>query len=322
MTTTENWDEIRVLLERAAAATYRETRGLLGSSGGRKTGFTADGDKLTAADDAALSVLERELRKFPLPVALFDEAHGTLRELASRAKITVIADELDGTRSHSAGMPTCAVSLAALPAGTKPTIANVQAGVIHTFENVSYSFVKGGGLFRNSQPWIPPSDSTKLNNAMIMFETINSASLPLLGILLAPFEPLVFNGILSIASSTYVATKLLEGSVHLHLHLGNLIWNTFPGFHKKMRRVYPAGAPGQHAYDIASGAPMLIEAGRATSFASPVGSDFKDLRLDQLAPFSQISASNQLLLEEAITIVADRLEWMKTHTNILKELLS
>jgi len=298
-----------VFLEGVAARVVEETLPLRGSAGGRVVGRTASGDLESAADEQALSTLERCLRAGPFAVTLFDEKNGRFRDLHPSPRLAVIADELDGTRAFALGLPTCSTSLAALPAGAPCVAGNVEAGVIHTFDGVGWSFVRGAGVRRNGVPWSVPVDATALADARICFEAVNSGSLALLGVLLEAFEGQALNGLLSLASSAYVATKLVEGSCHLHLHLGRLLWDQFPELHARLRAAYPEGPPGQQGYDAAAALPLLWEARRISTDGR--GKSLRGLRLDGRETFAQLSASNAGLHAEALGRIEERLAWMR-----------
>ena len=292
-----DWEAVRQFLATVAAEVVRDNRPLLGRAGGRVVGVTAARDPETAADAAALAAIERRLAEAPFACALLDEKHGRFRALAGRPRILIVADESDGSRPHAFGMPTCATSLAALPADEEPVLARVRCGVIHTFDGVSLSFVRGRGIVRDGRPWRPPADATALADARIYFETMHAGSFALLGLYLAPFEPLEPNGVLSIASSAYAAAKLVEGAAHVHLHLGRRLWEVWPALRPHVEAICGA-APGQHGYDIAAAVPLLWEAGRVVT--DGYGRPLDRLRLDDLTPFSQVSATNAALHQRVL----------------------
>lgn len=312
------WESVMHFLVGVAQAAVAETAPLLGRAGGKVVSKTAGGDDGTAADHAALGAVERCLRAGPFRVSLLDEEHGVFRDLADNPTMKVIVDEIDGTRSHAIGQPTCSVSLAALDADEEPMLGNVRCGVILTFDGRCLAFVRGEAVWRDGVRWVAPPDDTPFAGARSYFETMNSGNLGLMGLWLGPFEPTVRNGLLSIASTTYSTVKIVEGSAHVHLHLGHRLYQNWPELRPAMDRLY-GGPMGQLPHDVAAAAGLLREAGR--SLSDGYGRPLWEHRLDSPAPFSSVSASNAELHREVMRRIDEREGWLREREGLIRQLL-
>ena len=198
-------------------------------------------------------------------------------------------------------------------------LGNVVCGVICTFTGTSYGFVRGEGAWRNGQRWSPPPDGTTLADARLFFETVNAASVPLVGLYLAAFEANARRGLLSIASSCFVACSICEGSAHGHLHLGRRLWDRWPEVRERMAE-HHGPEPGNHGYDVAAAAPLLEACGRAVSDA--YGGSLAGLRLDDVSQtFSYVAASNQPLLSDLLRTLDDRERWLRARADVITSLL-
>src|SRR5262245_8238139 len=315
-----DWDLVLSVLSEAAAAAVERARPLMGEAGAAVLGRTPGGDIETAADQAALEAIETVLRRAPLRIALLDEAHGAFREMKPNPEVLVVADELDGTRPHALGLPTCTASLAALPAGDEPTLGNVRCGVLHSFEGRTFSFIKGAGVRVNGQPFAVPAREVGLEHARLFYEGMRGGSFGLLGLMLMPFDPQVRQGVLCIASSTYSAIKLVEGSAHGHFHIGHRLWESWPSLQERMSARGGGGGPGQHGYDVAAAVPLLWEAGRVVT--DGYGRPLEGRRLDDERPFSQIAAVNAGLHREILDRLERQERWMKGRADWIERLLT
>ncbi|MGZ4735844.1 MAG: inositol monophosphatase family protein [Acidimicrobiia bacterium] len=93
-----------------------------------KVGDAPGGDATLAIDEVAETVV-RETLEAEGDIGFYSEDQGLVRFGSPRAILVI--DPVDGTRPAAAGLESCCVSVAVVPASEQATLGEVSFGVIH-----------------------------------------------------------------------------------------------------------------------------------------------------------------------------------------------
>jgi myo-inositol-1(or 4)-monophosphatase len=238
----------------------------LGTRAARHHAGVAVGGDVTFAIDMHAEALLAEHMRDELPTWAYYSEDGGLQGAAD-PELILIVDPIDGTRPAAAGFETACVSIAAVPAGSSPTMGDIVAGAIQEIKNGD-TFVaeRGDGLrmVRADGSEIPflPTPRTDLEK---MFWTLGFRGRPAL-ILAGALEDLIDSssvggGVFDIGSAAYGLTRILTGQLDAYVDIGPAIIAAHPWAEAEFRRVGRGAVLCNAPYDVAAAYLLFKEAG-------------------------------------------------------------
>src|SRR5690242_15751715 len=115
----------------------------LGAPGARAgVGLAPGGDVTMAIDEIAERVTE-ECCAAAGDIAFYSEDRGYVE--IGKPRAILLIDPIDGTRPAAAGLESCCVSVAVLPASRDATLGDVQFGVVHEIKHGHRFLARRGG---------------------------------------------------------------------------------------------------------------------------------------------------------------------------------
>ena len=271
-------------------------------------GVAVGGDVTFSIDELAEALLARYMREH-LPTWAFYSEDGGLQG-AEDPELILIVDPIDGTRPAAAGFEMACVSIAAVPAGPKPAMGDVVAGVIQEIKNGDLFVAERGSGFHMTHadgsdiPFLP----TPRADLDSIFWTLGFRGRPAV-ILAGALEELidvssVGGGVFDIGSATYGITRILTGQLDAYVDIGPAIIAAHPWTEAEFRRVGRGGVLCNSPYDVAAAYLLCKEAG--LPFTDADGDSLDDrpvLGSDAGFQMATVAAGNQELQAALLDVV-------------------
>jgi myo-inositol-1(or 4)-monophosphatase len=263
-------------------------------------GVAVGGDVTFSIDELAEALLVEHMRKH-LPTWAFYSEDGGLQG-AEDPELILIVDPIDGTRPAAAGFEMACVSIAAVPAGPKPAMGDVIAGVIQEIKNGDLFVAERGSGFRMTHadgsdiPFLP----TPRADLDSIFWTLGFRGRPaviLAGVLEELIDVSSVGGcVFDIGSATYGISRILTGQLDAYVDIGPAIIAAHPWTEAEFRRVGRGAVLCNSPYDVAAAYLLCKEAG--LPFTDAAGGSLDDrpvLGSDASFQMATVAAGNQEL---------------------------
>lgn len=248
------------------------------------TGIASSGDATFDIDDIAESAVEQFLRENNVNVAYYSEDRGLIRPFPDREPDGVlIIDPIDGTRGAIAGFEACVVSVAWADAKLEPTMADVRFGAIVEIKgNSTFIAERGGGaeILDGAGNSVPITLSPTIDIASMAWaaEVVGAPLEHLFRVMSGFANPTtVRGGFFILNSSAYELTRLLTGQLSAVVDVRNRLLRDRPETKEQFREHGGGRLLSLYAYDIASAALIVQEAGGVVTDAW--GRDLDDWKL-------------------------------------------
>jgi myo-inositol-1(or 4)-monophosphatase len=263
-------------------------------------GVAVGGDVTFSIDELAEALLVEHMREH-LPTWAFYSEDGGLQG-AEDPELLLIVDPIDGTRPAAAGFEMACVSIAAVPAGPKPAMGDVIAGVIQEIKNGDLFVAERGSGFRmthadGSDISFLPTPRADLDS---IFWTLGFRGRPaviLAGVLEELIDVSSVGGcVFDIGSATYGITRILTGQLDAYVDIGPAIIAAHPWTEAEFRRVGRGAVLCNSPYDVAAAYLLCKEAG--LPFTDAAGGSLDDrpvLGSDASFQMATVAAGNQEL---------------------------
>ncbi len=188
-----------------------------------KVGDAPGGDATLAIDEVAETVV-REVLESAGDIAFYSEDQGLVRYGEPRAILVI--DPVDGTRPAAAGLESCCVSVAVVPANEHATLGDVSFGVIYELKT-GQRFVaeRGAGASAMEADGTPIPVSLSANTDLdALFWTAGLRGRPSLPMTVV-LEELVDRsgmrgGYFDLGSATFNITRIVTGQLDAYVDVG------------------------------------------------------------------------------------------------------
>lgn len=264
------------LVERLALDVARQVRDAvapaLGDPGAReRVGVAPGGDITMAIDELAEHVLATVCGEAG-DIAFYSEDQGYV-EIGTPRAIFVV-DPIDGTRPAAAGLESCCVSVAVVPASMDATLGDVQLGVVQEIKSGDRFVARRGGGVESTQP-VRLSANADLRS---LFWTAGLRGRPIMPVTVV-LEELIDSsalrgGYFDLGSVTYNLTRIVTGQLDAYVDLGRHLVDVVPALEDAFRRVGEGAVCTNFPYDIAAAALVVQEAGGVVTW--PDGSSIAE----------------------------------------------
>ncbi len=223
-----------------------------------RVGVAPGGDVTMAIDELAEHVLTTVCAEAD-DIAFYSEDQGYVEFGTPRAIFVV--DPIDGTRPAAAGLESCCISVAVVPASMAATLGDVQLGVVQEIKTGNRFVARRGGGVESAQP-VRLSPNTDLRS---LFWTAGLRGRPIMPVTVV-LEELIDSsalrgGYFDLGSVTYNLTRIVTGQLDAYVDLGRYLVDVVPALEAEFRRVGEGAVCTNWPYDIAAAALVVQEAG-------------------------------------------------------------
>ncbi|MFA6460786.1 MAG: inositol monophosphatase family protein [Candidatus Woesearchaeota archaeon] len=271
------------------------------------------GDPHFMVDELAEQTVERVLKTWTIPVALFSEDRGLILYHKNPQWILII-DPIDGTRPAIANFESCCFSAAVAPYSSNPKFGEISHALVLELKSGNYFYAD------NSHPRILaslPSFSltssflTKKTDPERMFWSTELTAHPIKHLARVCGDlidgSVTLGAIFVFTSSSYSLTRIVTGQLDAHVDVGHRILQDYPETEKDFLKVGRGKFVTLFPYDIAAAAFILKKAGGVVTDA--YGNSLANLSLKTDKSISGqcsiIAASNP----ELHTNIMNKLNW-------------
>jgi myo-inositol-1(or 4)-monophosphatase len=244
----------------------------LGDPGAReRVGVAPGGDVTMAIDEVAEHVVERVCTDAG-DIAFYSEDRGYVE--IGKPRAIFIVDPIDGTRPAAAGLESCCVSVAVVPASTDARLGDVSFGVVHEIKSGARFVARRGGGVHADAP-VARSANVDLD---ALFWTAGLRGRPALPVTVV-LEDLIDRssmrgGYFDLGSATFNMTRIVTGQLDAYVDVGRYIVDVYPALEARFRSVGDGAVCTNFPYDVAAAALIVREAGGVVS--RPDGSTIDD----------------------------------------------
>jgi myo-inositol-1(or 4)-monophosphatase len=243
----------------------------LGEPGARVgVGVAPGGDVTMAIDEIAERVTE-ECCAEAGDIAFYSEDRGYVE--LGRPRAIRLFDPVDGTRPAAAGLESCCVSVAVLPASRHATLGDVQFGVVHELKSGQRFFAtRGEGAHAERADGSPLpillSPNVDLRALFWASGLRGRPALPMTVLL----EELIdgcsmHGGFFDLGSATFDMTRIVTGQLDAYVDMGWLVLHELPELEAEFRRAGDGNVCTNFPYDVAAAALVVSEAGGVVTAA-------------------------------------------------------
>jgi myo-inositol-1(or 4)-monophosphatase len=235
-----------------------------------KVGDAPGGDATLAIDEVAESVVEAVLEAEG-DIGFYSEDRGLVRYGEPRAFLVI--DPVDGTRPAAAGLESCCVSVAVVPADPGATLGQVSFGVVQELKTGQrFTAERGAGVRIDVPDGDPPPIALSTNTDLgALFWTAGLRGRPSLPMSVV-LEELVDRsgmrgGYFDLGSATFNITRIVTGQLDAYVDVGRRVLDTFPQTEAAFLAVGDGNVCTNFPYDVAAAALVLTEAGGVITHA-------------------------------------------------------
>jgi myo-inositol-1(or 4)-monophosphatase len=235
-----------------------------------KVGDAPGGDATLAIDEVAETVVEQCLEAEG-DIGFYSEDRGLVRYGDPRAFLVI--DPVDGTRPAAAGLESCCVSVAVVPADERATLGQVSFGVVQELKTGHrFTAERGAGVRIDVPEGDPPPVALSTNTDLgALFWTAGLRGRPSLPMSVV-LEELVDRsgmrgGYFDLGSATFNITRIVTGQLDAYVDVGRRVLDTFPQTEGAFLAVGDGNVCTNFPYDVAAAALVLTEAGGVITHA-------------------------------------------------------
>ena len=228
------------------------------------------GDVTMAIDEIAEEVTEQCCVEAG-DIAFYSEDRGYVEIGTPRAILLV--DPIDGTRPAAAGLESCCVSVAVLPASQDATLGDVEFGVVQEIKNGHrYFATRGEGahieLVDGSAPPILLSANTELR-ALFFTAGVRGRPVVAMSVLLEDLidDSSMHGGYFDLGSATFDMTRIVTGQLDAYVDVGWRVIDEIPELEPAFRRAGEGRICTNFPYDVAASSLIVAEAGGVVTAA-------------------------------------------------------
>jgi myo-inositol-1(or 4)-monophosphatase len=231
----------------------------LGDPGAREgVGVAPGGDVTMAIDEIAEHVVE-ECCTEAGDIAFYSEDRGYVE--IGRPRSIFVVDPIDGTRPAAAGLESCCVSVAVVPASVDATLGDVQFGIVHEIKS-GHRFVARRGRGVEAEPPVRLSANTDLG---ALFWTAGLRGRPAMPMTVVLEELIdgsgMRGGYFDLGSATFNMTRIVTGQLDAYVDVGRYVVDLHPELEAAFRMVGDGAVCTNFPYDVAAAALIVEEAG-------------------------------------------------------------
>ena len=204
----------------------------LGEPGARVgVGVAPGGDVTMAIDEIAEQVTEQCCAEAG-DIAFYSEDRGYVE--FGRPRAILLVDPIDGTRPAAAGLESCCVSVAVLPASRDATLGDVQFGVVHEIKHDQRFFAtRGEGAHAERADGTPLPIALSPNvDLRALFWTSGLRGRPVLPMSIVLEELIdgssMHGGFFDLGSATFNMTRIVTGQLDAYVDMGWLMVHELP----------------------------------------------------------------------------------------------
>jgi myo-inositol-1(or 4)-monophosphatase len=237
----------------------------LGDPGARVgVGVAPGGDVTMAIDEIAEHVTEQCCAEAG-DIAFYSEDRGYVE--LGRPRAILLVDPIDGTRPAAAGLESCCVSVAVLPASREATLGDVQFGVVHEIKSGQRFFAtRGEGAHAERGDGSPLAIALSPNvDLRALFWTSGLRGRPVLPMSLLLEELIdgssMHGGFFDLGSATFNMTRIVTGQLDAYVDMGWLMVHELPELEAAFRSAGDGAICTNFPYDVAAAALVVSEAG-------------------------------------------------------------
>jgi myo-inositol-1(or 4)-monophosphatase len=283
-----------------------------------RVGVAPGGDVTMAIDEVAERVVEEACREAG-DIAFYSEDRGYVE--FGRPRAIFVVDPIDGTRPAAAGLESCCVSVAVVPASFDACLGDVSFGVVHEIKSGARFVAARGGGVRAAAP-VALSANADLG---ALFWTAGLRGRPALPVTIV-LESLIDDssmrgGYFDLGSATFNMTRIVTGQLDAYVDVGRHIVDAYPSLETTFRSVGDGAVCTNFPYDVAAAALIVREAGGVVT--RPDGSSIDDhpaVGSGDGFGIAVLASASSLLHEELLVSVAegmDRLgEWLRAQQSV------
>lgn len=243
----------------------------LGDPGARAgVGVAPGGDVTMAIDEIAEHVTETCCAEAG-NIAFYSEDRGYVE--IGRPRAILLVDPIDGTRPAAAGLESCCVSVAVLPASRAATLGDVQFGVVHEIKQGQRFFATRGQGARAERADGSPLPIALSSNVDLrsLFWTAGLRGRPAVPMTVL-LEDLIdgssmHGGFFDLGSATFDMTRIVTGQLDAYVDMGWLVARDLPELEGAFRRAGDGAICTNFPYDVAAAALVVSEAGGVVTAA-------------------------------------------------------
>jgi len=233
-------------------------------------GVAPGGDVTMAIDEIAEQVTEQCCVEAG-DIAFYSEDRGYVEIGTPRAILLI--DPIDGTRPAAAGLESCCVSVAVLPASRDATLGDVEFGVVHEIKSGHrYFATRGEGthieLVDGSAAPVLLSANTELRS---LFFTAGVRGRPVvaMSVLLEDLidDSSMHGGYFDLGSATFDMTRIVTGQLDAYVDVGWRVIDEIPELEPAFRRAGEGRICTNFPYDVAASSLIVAEAGGVVTAA-------------------------------------------------------
>jgi myo-inositol-1(or 4)-monophosphatase len=233
-------------------------------------GDAPGGDATLAIDEVAEAVVT-ECLEAEGDIAFYSEDQGLVTFGSPRAILVI--DPVDGTRPAAAGLESCCVSVAVVPATEHATLGDVSFGIVHELKTGQrFLAERGGGVTAEESDGSPVPLALSVNTDLdALFWTAGLRGRPSLPMTVV-LEELVDRsgmrgGYFDLGSATFNITRIVTGQLDAYVDVGRRVLDEFPETEGAFLAVGDGNVCTNFPYDVAAAALILEEAGGVITHA-------------------------------------------------------
>lgn len=243
----------------------------LGDPGARAgVGVAPGGDVTMAIDEIAEDVTEQCCVEAG-DIAFYSEDRGYVE--IGKPRAILLVDPIDGTRPAAAGLESCCVSVAVLPASRDAMLGDVSFGVVHEIKNGHRFFAtRGEGAHVERVDGSAGKIRLSANNDLrSLFFTAGVRGRPVvaMSVLLEELidDSSMHGGYFDLGSATFDMTRIVTGQLDAYVDVGWRVINELPELEPAFRRAGEGRICTNFPYDVAASALIVAEAGGVVTAA-------------------------------------------------------
>jgi len=204
-------------------------------------------------------------------IAFYSEDRGYVE--FGRPRAILLIDPIDGTRPAAAGLESCCVSVAVLPASRAATLGDVQFGVVHEIKHDQRFFAtRGEGAHAERADGTPLPIALSPNvDLRALFWTSGLRGRPVLPMSVLLEELIdsssMHGGFFDLGSATFNMTRIVTGQLDAYVDMGWLMVHELPELEAAFRNAGEGAICTNFPYDIAAAALVVSEAGGVVTAA-------------------------------------------------------
>jgi myo-inositol-1(or 4)-monophosphatase len=243
----------------------------LGTASARTgVGVAPGGDVTMAIDEIAEQVTESCCAEAG-DIAFYSEDRGYVE--IGRPRAILLVDPIDGTRPAAAGLESCCVSVAVLPASRDAALGDVEFGVVHEIKSGQrFSAGRGGGAHveRADGSAVPVTLSGN-TDLRALFWTAGLRGRPAVPLTIL-LEDLIdgssmHGGYFDLGSATFNMTRIVTGQLDAYVDMGWRVLQELPELEAAFRVAGDGAVCTNFPYDVAAAALVVTEAGGVVTAA-------------------------------------------------------